>query len=154
MGHSSTEGNVLLLLHSLEKHLAAEGYRVEVGWNGADAVVRADEAALGRALWNLLDNAAKYSPSCKTIWVDGKLEDGRLRISVRDRGIGIAQEEQRDIFHKFVRGSAATAGAVVGTGLGLTLVQQIVQAHGGQTLLESEPGKGSTFSILLPAEEE
>ena len=125
-------------------------YRVELEWNDDDVVVRADAAALGRALWNLLDNALKYSPRCKTIWVTGDVADGQLVISVRDQGIGIPTEEQGDVFRKFVRGSAATASAVKGTGLGLTLVQQIVQAHGGQLRLESSPGVGSTFSIVLP----
>ena len=126
------------------------GYRVDLGWHGDEGVVRADAAALERALWNLLDNALKYSPGSKTIWVNGDVEDGRLVISVRDHGIGIPREEQRKVFEKFVRGAAATASAVKGTGLGLTLVQQIVEAHGGQVRLESRPGDGSTFSIVLP----
>ena len=128
------------------------GYRVDLEWHGDEAMVHADAAALERALWNLLDNALKYSPRCKTIWVRGDVEDGRLVISVRDQGIGIPREEQRKVFEKFVRGAAATASAVKGTGLGLTLVQQIVQVHGGQVRLESRPGDGSTFSIVLPVQ--
>ena len=136
-----------------QEEVQERGYRMELEWRGAEAVIRADEAALGRALWNLLDNAVKYSPACKTIWVRGEFEGGYLTISVRDRGIGVPTQEQSEIFSKFVRGSNATGHAVKGTGLGLALVEQIVRAHGGETRLESEVGRGSTFSILLPAQE-
>lgn len=127
------------------------GYRVELEWKGASEVlIRADEAVLGRALWNLLDNAVKYSPSCKTIWVEGAVEENWLIVSVRDHGVGVPTDEQREIFRKFVRGSVPTGHAVKGTGLGLALVDQIVQAHGGKVRLESRVGEGSTFSIVLP----
>ena len=131
--------------------VVGRGYRIEVGWNGAgESVVLADEATLGRALWNLLDNAVKYSPDCKTIWVNGRSDEGWLTISVRDRGMGVPAREQREVFQKFVRGSLPTGHTVKGTGLGLALVDQIVQAHGGTTRLESTVGEGSTFSIRLP----
>jgi two-component system phosphate regulon sensor histidine kinase PhoR len=128
----------------------SRGYQVELQWSGAsDAVISADEAALGRALWNLLDNAVKYSPECKTIWVLGSVAGASLRISVRDRGIGIAAPEQRAIFTKFVRGSLPAGYTIKGTGLGLALVEQIVQAHGGHVAVESAPGEGSTFTISV-----
>ena len=82
----------------------------------------------------------------------GDVEDRHLVLSVRDQGIGIPREEQSKVFEKFVRGAAATASAVKGTGLGLTLVRQIVEAHGGEVRLESRPGEGSTFSIVLPTQ--
>ena len=135
-----------------QEEVRERGYRIELEWNGAgEVVIRADEAALGRALWNLLDNAVKYSPSCKTIWVDGAVENDRLTLSVRDRGLGVPAHEQREIFRKFVRGSVPTGQLVKGTGLGLALVDQIVQAHGGTVRLHSIAGEGSTFSIVLPA---
>ena len=148
----SAKDLVQRVVAEFQEEVRNRGCRVDLGWNGDEAVVRADEAALGRALWNLLDNALKYSPRCKTIGVTGEVDDGRLVISVRDQGIGIPREEQGEVFRKFVRGSAAKASAVKGTGLGLTLVQQIVQAHGGQMRLESRPGEGSTFSIVLPTQ--
>ena len=136
-----------------QEEVGGRGYRLELVWNGAEAtVVRADEAALGRALWNLLDNAVKYSPTCKTIWLEGRCEEGWLAVSVRDRGIGVPPQEQRKIFGKFVRGSIPTGQTVKGTGLGLALVEQIVQAHGGRMRLESAVGEGSTFTILLPVD--
>jgi signal transduction histidine kinase len=71
-------------------------------------------------------------------------------ISVEDRGPGIGSEEQRDVFRKFVRGSAARTLNVKGTGIGLAMADQIVKAHGGRLELSSEPGRGSRFTILLP----
>ncbi|MBI4477780.1 MAG: hypothetical protein HY654_11440, partial [Acidobacteria bacterium] len=129
------------------------GYRLELGWGGTGApIIDADEAALGRALWNLLDNAVKYSPDCKTVWVDGVAENGSVTIRVRDRGIGVPAGEQRAIFRKFVRGSAPNGYTVKGTGLGLALVEQIIRAHGGTVNVESAVGEGSTFAIVLPAQ--
>ncbi|MCP5110457.1 MAG: ATP-binding protein, partial [bacterium] len=115
-------------------------------------MLEADREALGRALWNLLDNAVKYSPDCKTVWVTADVADGWLIIRVRDRGAGIAADEQAVIFNKFVRGAATKAAAVKGTGLGLAMVDHIVKAHGGEVRLESETGKGSTFIVRLPVE--
>ena len=74
-----------------------------------------------------------------------------MEISVRDSGIGIPSGEQRRIFEKFVRGSAARDNDIRGTGIGLAMARQIVRAHGGDITLESEPGKGSTFRVVLPA---
>jgi two-component system phosphate regulon sensor histidine kinase PhoR len=113
--------------------------------------IEADGEALGRAVWNLLDNAVKYSPDAKAVETDVALREDRLAISVRDRGIGIAPEEQHQIFQKFVRGSQAKARGLKGTGIGLTMVRHIVRGHRGEIRLDSEPGRGSTFTILLPA---
>jgi two-component system phosphate regulon sensor histidine kinase PhoR len=84
--------------------------------------------------------------------VDLFLDGVRLAIRVRDRGIGIPAGEQKEIFRKFVRGSAAKARGVKGSGIGLAMVRHIVTAHGGEIRLQSEPGKGSAFTILIPTE--
>ena len=111
--------------------------------------VNGDQDALAQALWNLLDNAVKYSDKRPDIQVD--VEAGScVAVRVRDQGIGIQHSERRRIFRKFVRGSSANMCGIKGTGIGLAMVKHIVDAHGGRVLVESEPGKGSTFTIQLP----
>ena len=130
------------------------GYHVDITHDGNLPSVKGDREALARALWNLLDNAVKYSPHNKTIWAVAACENGQIAIRVRDKGVGIAPHEQRQIFKKFVRAASATTAGAKGTGLGLTMVQHIVAAHGGQVHVDSEPGVGSTFTILLPCAKE
>jgi signal transduction histidine kinase len=127
------------------------GCRVELKMDASMAAARADREALGCVVWNLLDNAVKYSPDCRTVWVDLAREDGCVAIRVRDQGVGIRPEERQRVFQKFVRGAAAQTLGVQGTGIGLAVGRQIVERHGGRIRLDSEPGKGSTFTVLLPA---
>jgi signal transduction histidine kinase len=131
----------------------AIGYRVELTHMGTCSLIQADREALGLALRNLLDNAVKYSPDCRTVWVETLCEDGRLFIRVRDNGIGIPASERKKIFKRFMRGGGSRTAHIQGTGIGLSMARQIVEAHDGEIRLESEPGKGSTFTILLPVEE-
>ena len=77
----------------------------------------------------------------------------QVEITVRDHGVGIPRSEQRRVFEKFVRGTAARESDIRGTGIGLALARQIVRAHGGDITLESEPGQGSTFRVALPGKE-
>lgn len=112
--------------------------------------IHADKDALALALRNLLDNAIKYSPESSPVSVSVESHNGFVRISVQDQGAGIPQREQHDVFRKFVRGSAAKALNVKGTGIGLAMAREIVNAHGGRLELASEPGHGSRFTILLP----
>jgi signal transduction histidine kinase len=114
-------------------------------------LVRADRAALSCALWNLLDNAAKYSGESSPIEVDVGRADSRAAIRVRDHGQGIPPTEHQRIFHKFVRGEAAMQAGIRGTGVGLAMINHIVAAHNGEIRLESHPGEGSSFTLLLPA---
>jgi signal transduction histidine kinase len=128
----------------------ANGFHVEANLGPGPATIRADQEAFRRALRNLLENAVKYSPECRTVWVDGAVKDHQVAISVRDHGMGIDPREQREIFQKFVRGNAAKKAGIKGTGIGLSMVQQIIEALGGQIRLESAVGVGSTFTIVLP----
>lgn len=112
-------------------------------------MIRVDEEALRRAVRNLLDNAMKYSPNCRTIWVSGSLEGNKVCIAVQDMGMGIGADEQQAIFQKFVRGDAAKEAGIKGTGIGLAMVRQIIEAMHGEVRLKSEIGAGSTFTILL-----
>jgi len=136
-----------------QQEVADAGYHVELNIGGGPLIVRADSEALRRALWNLMDNAVKYSPQCFTVWLDAGRDGPNARIRVRDHGLGIAPAEERQIFAKFVRGASASQAGVRGTGIGLSMVQHIVHAHRGSVTVESEPGRGSTFAVLLPLEE-
>jgi two-component system phosphate regulon sensor histidine kinase PhoR len=132
---------------------AERGYTIEL--TGADAAlpVRGDAEALGRALWNLLDNAVKYSPDCRTVWVAVARDAGSVTLKVEDRGAGIPASEQEAIFGKFVRGAAARTTGAKGTGLGLAMVRHIVRGHGGEIAVVSEKGSGSTFTVTIPVAE-
>jgi len=132
-----------------EPQISASGRHIEVSGARDGARVHADLEALSVAVRNLIDNALKYSPDCPTVWVEWGPEGERLAIRVRDRGLGIPASERKAIFQKFVRGSAAATANVKGTGVGLAMVQHIVSAHGGEIHVESEPGRGSTFTVLL-----
>jgi signal transduction histidine kinase len=144
-------GLVREVVEEFGAEVAAAGYRVAAALPADRLLVSADREALGRAVWNLLDNAVKYSPSHKTVWVAVALGDSGLEISVRDRGVGVPVEERRRIFDKFARGASAVESGAKGTGLGLAMVQHIVKAHRGSVRVESVPAEGSTFTIVVPA---
>jgi signal transduction histidine kinase len=124
--------------------------RLMVAIEAPEARVIADREALGRALWNLLDNAAKYSADSAPIRIELAADKVHVGISVRDSGPGIPAEEQQVIFEKFYRGARAREAGVKGTGIGLATVRYIVCAHNGSIELESKPGAGSTFTMVLP----
>lgn len=113
--------------------------------------LRADAAALGCAIHNLLDNAIKYSPGADTVWLDAEGDSSCVTIRVRDRGVGIAESDRRQIFEKFFRVNGEITRQVKGAGLGLSLVHHIVAAHNGRIECESQPGHGTTFTIHLTA---
>ena len=140
------------VVEEFRREVQAVGYEVEFHGNGP-AQIEADGEALSRAVWNLLDNAVKYSPDRRTIEVGLERREQSVSIAVRDRGIGIPAHERAAIFVKFHRGEQARARGIQGTGIGLAMVEQIVKAHHGRVELESEPGKGSTFTIVLPAKD-
>jgi signal transduction histidine kinase len=128
----------------------ASGFEVEMKLDSHEATVQADEEALRRAIRNLLENALKYSPEGHSVWVEGHVNHRQVMISVRDQGMGIDPREQPDIFQKFVRGAAAKKAGIKGTGIGLSMVREIVHACGGEIRLESKAGAGRTFTITLP----
>lgn len=120
----------------------------------AVSAVSVDFESMSLALTNLLDNAMKYSGDTKEIELRLEQKDGFVRIAVTDHGIGIPREEQKKIFEKFYRVSTGLIHDVKGSGLGLSIVQHIVEAHDGKITVESDAGQGSTFTIHLPAQPE
>jgi signal transduction histidine kinase len=133
-----------------ETQIVGTGRSIELDGPEASCVMEADPESLTVALRNLVDNALKYSPDEKSVWVEWRPQREFVAISVRDRGIGVAPSERKAIFRKFVRGQAAVVANVKGSGVGLAMVRHIVAAHRGQIHVESEPGRGSTFTMLLP----
>lgn len=112
-------------------------------------IVHGDGPRLEQVMLNLMTNATKFSPEGGTISVKARQEDNGLVIDVRDNGIGIAREEQARLFKPYSRLSSDRQRHP-GLGLGLALSKQVVELHGGRIWVESEPGKGSTFTVLLP----
>jgi signal transduction histidine kinase len=139
------------VVNDFQREAAHNGYHIEVKAAQDIPEVHADPEALGNAIWNLLDNAVKYSPECKTIRAEADRDGMLVAIRVKDQGLGVPAAEHSKITRKFVRGSAAETMGIKGTGVGLAMVKHIVDAHGGTLRIESAPGEGSTFTILLPA---
>ena len=117
----------------------------------ASLVAELNAPLLEQALINLVDNAVKYSGSGSEVRVTATAEDGGVRIAIRDEGCGIDAEHLPRLFERFYRVDKARSRQLGGTGLGLSIVKHIVQAHGGTVTVVSEPGVGSTFTVLLPA---
>ena len=136
-----------------------ESYRFEIEQNGFQfeqkidnnlPPLRLDREAIARSLLNLVSNAVKYSAGRKYLGVHLYRRDGNVNLEVEDHGIGIPAKEQLKIFEKFYRVGDPLVHNTKGSGLGLSLVRHIVQAHGGQVAVESAPGHGSKFIIILP----
>lgn len=116
-----------------------------------DCVVQGDRARLREALSNLVSNALKYSPPDTRIDVDVERDGDAVRMAVTDQGPGLSDEEQGRLFLPFHRLSPQPTGDESASGLGLYLVWQIMEQHDGQVEVESTPGEGSTFALVLPA---
>ena len=110
----------------------------------------ADELHLTNLVYNLIDNAVKYSGSTMDIDVSTSGDADHIVLCVKDHGIGISKEDQKHIFEKFYRVSTGNIHNVKGFGIGLNYVWQVVKLHGGEITVDSTPGEGSTFTINLP----
>ena len=123
--------------------------RIRQALEGIPAVLF-DSNRMAQVLDNLISNAIKYSPSGSQIFVLLAREERQAVVSVRDQGPGIAAEEQQRLFGEFQRLSSKPTGGEKSTGLGLAIVKKIVEAHSGSIKVQSHPGAGSTFTVLLP----
>lgn len=137
---------------SFKLTLANRGGSLETHLEAVPPVVVADEMHLTNLIFNLIDNGIKYSTSAPHITVSTAVEDGWFRLSVKDEGIGISKDDQKHVFEKFYRVSTGDIHNVKGFGIGLNYVAQVVKLHQGHITLESELGKGSTFTVSLPAD--
>lgn len=127
----------------------SEKHKLDVVLPPRPLPVRGDPDRMAQVVANLLSNAIKYSPDGGTVEVVGEREDDRVRVSVRDEGLGIPDELQEQVFGKFFRGDAPASG-IAGTGLGLTIARSLVEAQGGTISFESATGEGSVFWLELP----
>jgi signal transduction histidine kinase len=113
-------------------------------------VIEVDKLRIAQVITNLVENAAKFSPEGSRITLRTQKVDDRLLIEVTDRGEGITEEVKGNLFNRFYQAERVVSGKTRGTGLGLAICKGIVEAHGGSIRVESEVGKGSTFSFTLP----
>ncbi|SFB88667.1 Signal transduction histidine kinase [Nocardioides terrae] len=138
---------VQLVLDSADRPVGA----VHLDVPDEPVVAPVDPSAFEKVVANLVGNAVKYTPPDRGVRVSLLRQDGRVVLRVRDEGIGIAPEDQARVFGEFFRSADPAVRQQPGTGLGLAIVERIVTNHGGRVELESTPGRGSTFTVVLPA---
>ena len=138
------------IVSAFQDRVSHENFTLDLIVKGSLPNLTADGAALTQAINNLIDNAIKYSGETMKANVYASAEVNDLVIAVEDFGLGIKSEEVDKIFDRFYRGGDELTRTVKGSGLGLTLVKQIVESHKGTVSVKSEPGQGSTFTIKLP----
>jgi signal transduction histidine kinase len=129
----------------------AERKNIRILTRELDGNLEGDRELMEYAIYNLLTNAVKYSPADTQITVGCRTEGTQLRLSVQDQGIGMDAKELRQIFQKFYRTKRAEASGEAGTGIGLSIVEQIVHHHGGKVEVTSQPGQGSCFTVVFAA---
>jgi signal transduction histidine kinase len=129
----------------------AEAKSIQIDWPGAPGLtIRGDMELLGYAIYNLLTNAIKYSPRDSRVRIAASRDGRGVHISVSDQGIGMTKDEVKRLFQKFYRTERAEKSGVQGTGIGLSIVKEIVTLHGGSISVDSAADQGSTFTISLP----
>jgi signal transduction histidine kinase len=138
------------VLEAFRYPLAQQGFKVDSDIEPDLPELLMDPAAIGQALANLVDNVIKYSGERRRLAVAARLHGEEIRIEVADEGIGIPPAETSRIFEKFYRVGRSETQGRRGSGVGLTLVKHIVEAHGGRVSVESRPGEGSRFILHLP----
>lgn len=139
------------MVESFQNLTADQGFQISLDISGPLPEISFDREAMEQVIHNLIDNACKYSGESRMIEVKLYRQGSKVVISVRDHGIGIRKEDQDKIFSRFYRAGEELSQTVKGSGIGLTIVKQIVEAHQGEITVESSPGKGSIFNVILPA---
>jgi two-component system phosphate regulon sensor histidine kinase PhoR len=139
------------IIHDWEKKLTSKQLNIIVDVPPDLSPIRADRTRLQEALYNLLDNAVKYSHAHGEIRLSARQRDGEIELTVSDDGIGIAKQDLPRIFERFYRADKARSpDKVRGTGLGLAIVKHVAQLHGGRVGVESELDQGTTIRVVLP----
>lgn len=142
------------VIEEYQSKLAAKGQRLEIRIAEGLPQVMVDRARTEQVVANLLSNAMEYSPPNTVITIAAELAWGNsffIQLSVADQGVGIAERDQARLFERFHRLEDGVALNPSGVGLGLAIVKSLVELHGGRVWVESQPGRGSTFYVLLPA---
>jgi signal transduction histidine kinase len=145
----SVAGAVAKAVETIHPHATRKAIEIQSSIAEPLPRVHGDEGSLTEVLVNILGNAVKYSFPNGKVSVRAEAQAAEALISVTDTGVGIAKEDLPHVFQDFVRGQAQPEGAT-GCGLGLAISRRIIEVHGGSIAVESEPGKGSTFTIRLP----
>jgi PAS domain S-box-containing protein len=143
------KGCVEEVLDSIRRQAEAKGVRLE-NKSEFDGQLDADRLRVKEILFNLLSNAVKFTGHGGLVWVESVVQGAFLQMTVGDTGIGIAKEDHAAIFEKFYQASPGAGSIHQGTGLGLPIAKHLVELHGGTIWLESEPERGSRFSLTLP----
>ncbi|WP_283692142.1 sensor histidine kinase [Clostridium perfringens] len=131
----------------------AKSKNIKIEYEKKNINLYCDKDKITQALVNILSNAIRYSNEGSTIFIEEKLKDNKVIISIEDQGIGISEEDLKYVFERFYRADKSRTRATGGTGIGLTIVKSIVSSHGGEVKLESKLGEGSKFAIILPKED-
>jgi two-component system, OmpR family, phosphate regulon sensor histidine kinase PhoR len=152
---SRTDLNMLAgkIYDSYKLHLQQKGFEFLFEPHGNNLEINIDSEAVSESVINLIDNSIKYSDDIKRVVLKTGRTDGKAFIEVEDSGLGISNEDQKKIFDKFYRAGNIDIHNTKGTGLGLTLVKHMVDAHKGEIKLKSEIGKGSTFRLIFPIDQ-
>jgi two-component system phosphate regulon sensor histidine kinase PhoR len=144
-------GDLLLkFLESIHERLADPGFNIRYTPPGQVPVIRADKNAILQVIYNLVDNAIKFSGTSRQIDINLFCRDDELQLCVKDYGIGISGKDQEKIFNRFYRCDESQRLGIKGSGIGLTIIKKIIEAHKGHLTLESTPGEGSNFCVHLP----
>ncbi|MGD0338933.1 MAG: HAMP domain-containing sensor histidine kinase [Bacteroidota bacterium] len=138
------------VMKSYASHLDHEGFKLDMQLAVTSPLIEVDREAAAEAFINILDNAVKYSSGEKYVRISTGQKESMIYVEVEDHGIGIDKHHHQKIFETFYRVSTGLTPNVKGSGLGLSLVRHIMDAHGGTIEMDSTPGKGSTFRLLFP----